>query len=156
MSDRNISGGNPLVVVAASGYFNPLHTGHLEYLYDAKNYGDVLVVIVNNDKQVLLKNQILFLDEDERLEIIRSLDCVDCAILSIDEDLSITKTLEALNPDIFMNGGDRTKPNKQEEKVCKTINCEMKYNIGGRKIQFSSRILDQYFYKRKSFGNYIS
>ena len=139
---------NPLIVVAASGYFNPLHTGHLDYLYEAKDYGDILVVIVNNDKQVLLKNNILFLDEFTRLEIVKSLDCVDCAILSIDDDLSIAKTLEGVRPNIFMNGGDQDQPNKQEEKVCKAIDCEMKYNIGGKKTQNSHAILSKYYHAR--------
>ena len=39
-------------VVVVSGYFNPIHSGHLDYLEEAKKLGDYLVVIVNSDNQV--------------------------------------------------------------------------------------------------------
>ena len=41
-------------VVVISGYFNPIHTGHLDYIKAASKLGDRLVVIVNNDEQVKL------------------------------------------------------------------------------------------------------
>ena len=42
-------------VVAVSGYFDPIHVGHLEYLRLSKKLGDKLVVIVNNNHQCVLK-----------------------------------------------------------------------------------------------------
>ena len=69
-------------IVITSGYFNPLHKGHLELFYNAKEVGDVWV-IVNNDHQRKLKGSKEFMDEDERLEIITALKVVDIALLSI-------------------------------------------------------------------------
>ena len=67
-------------IVACSGYFNPLHRGHVEYLERSRDLGDKLIVIVNNDFQVTLKGSKQFMDEQERLQIVRSLRCVDMAI----------------------------------------------------------------------------
>lgn len=73
-------------VVVVSGYFNPIHSGHIDYLESAKERGDYLIVIVNNDHQVSLKGSDPFMDENERLRIVKSLRCVDKAVISIDED----------------------------------------------------------------------
>ena len=84
------------LIVAVSGYFDPLHVGHLEYFQLAKQLGDKLYVIVNNDVQAVLKKQTFFMNENDRLEIIKSLSIVDNAILSIDQDKSVSKTLEKI------------------------------------------------------------
>ena len=57
-------------VVIVSGYFDPLHVGHLEYLRMASELGDQLLVIVNNDKQAKLKKGESFMSEKDRMEII--------------------------------------------------------------------------------------
>ena len=80
-------------IVCASGYFNPIHYGHIEYLEKSKQLGDKLIVIVNSDKQSHLKKGTSFMPENERLKIVRSLRCVDAAILSVDEDRTVCKTL---------------------------------------------------------------
>ena len=71
-----------MTVVAVSGYFDPLHVGHLEYLEMAKQLGDKLIVIVNNDKQALLKKGKSFMNENDRAEIVSALKCVDEVFLS--------------------------------------------------------------------------
>ena len=81
-------------IVCASGYFNPIHYGHIEYLQKSKDLGSKLIVIVNNDKQSILKKRTTFMLEDERLKIVRSLECVDAAILAVDDDLTVRKTLK--------------------------------------------------------------
>ena len=48
-------------VIIISGYFNPLHSGHLDYIESAKEKGDYLIVIVNNDKQVEMKGSVQFI-----------------------------------------------------------------------------------------------
>ena len=78
-----------MTVVAVSGYFDPLHVGHLEYLEMAKQLGDKLIVIVNSDKQAELKKGKSFMNENDRVEIIGALKCVDEVFLSIDEKMSI-------------------------------------------------------------------
>src|SRR5258708_4665850 len=94
-------------IVCCSGYFSPLHSGHLEYFEKAKQLGDILVVIVNNDKQSCLKKGYSFIPETERLRIIRSLRVVDYAVLSIDLDRSVIKSLECVQCDYFVQGGDQ-------------------------------------------------
>ena len=73
-------------IVVASGYFDPLHIGHIEYLELAKKIGDKLIVIVNNDLQAKLKKGKSFMIEGDRMKIISSLKCVDETFLSIDSD----------------------------------------------------------------------
>ena len=100
-------------VVIISGYFNPLHGGHLDMIEAAAKLGDKLIAIVNNDQQQLLKKGKIILDEDNRMRLMRALRDVDDVILSIDNDPTQVKTLEMLakmhkgDELIFANGGDR-------------------------------------------------
>ena len=132
------------VLVAVSGYFNPLHIGHIEYLRAARLLGTKLVVIVNNDTQVKLKGSKLFMDEKERTEIVAELKPVDEVILAIDKDRSVCKTLEFLKPDIFANGGDRTNDNIPEVATCKKLGIKMVFGVGGGKVQSSSWLLGKH------------
>ena len=127
------------LIVAVSGYFDPLHVGHLEYFQLAKQLGDKLYVIVNNDSQAVLKKQTSFMNENDRLEIIKSLSIVDNAILSIDQDKSVSKTLEKIKPDIFGNGGDQIKGSILEEDTCMRNNIKIVDQLG-KKIRSSSEI----------------
>ena len=79
--------------IIVSGYFNPLHKGHLEYFIGASKLADKLFVIVNNDHQRALKQSKEFQLEDERMLIVSSLRVVDKAILSIDTDRTVCKTI---------------------------------------------------------------
>ena len=127
------------LIVAVSGYFDPLHVGHLEYFQLAKQLGDKLYVIVNNDVQAVLKKQTSFMNENDRLEIIKSLSIVDNAILSIDQDKSVSKTLEKIKPDIFGNGGDQIRGSILEEDTCIRNNIKIVDQLG-KKIRSSSEI----------------
>lgn len=127
------------LIVAVSGYFDPLHVGHLEYFQLAKQLGDKLYVIVNNDFQAVLKKQTSFMNENDRLEIIKSLSIVDKAFLSIDQDKSVSRTLEKIKPDIFGNGGDQIKGSILEEETCIRNNIKIVDQLG-KKIRSSSEI----------------
>ena len=126
-------------VVAVSGYFDPIHVGHLDYLKMAKSLGDKLVVIINSDYQAGLKKGKSFMPEQDRLEIVQALRCVDEVFLSIDKDKSVCKSLEYLKPDIFTNGGDRSLEEIPETAVMKKYNIEMVDGLG-EKIRSSSEI----------------
>jgi len=126
-------------VVAVSGYFDPIHVGHLEYLKMAKSLGDKLVVIINSDYQAGLKKGKSFMPEQDRLEIVQALRCVDEVFLSIDKDKSVCKSLEYLKPNIFANGGDRSLEEIPETAVMKKNNIEMVDGLG-EKIRSSSEI----------------
>ena len=71
------------MIVIVSGYFSPLHCGHLDYLEEAAAAGDRLVVIVNNNEQQILKKGKLIMDQEDRLRIVKALSVVDEAIISI-------------------------------------------------------------------------
>ena len=123
--------------VAVSGYFDPIHLGHLEYLKLAKKLGEKLVVIVNNNHQCVLKKGKPFMDENDRVEIVRCLKMVDEVFLSIDKDKTVCASLEFVKPDIFANGGDRSTKEVPESFICKKYNIEMIDGLGN-KIRSSS------------------
>ena len=133
MSDKN------KIRVAVSGYFDPIHVGHLEYLMMAKELGDSLVVIVNNNNQCKLKKGKPFMDENDRLEIVKALRFVDEVFLSVDKDRTVCKSLEAVKPDIFANGGDRATSEIPETPICKKYNIKMVDGLG-HKIRSSSNL----------------
>ncbi len=133
MSDKN------KIRVAVSGYFDPIHVGHLEYLRMAKELGDSLVVIVNNNYQCKLKKGKHFMDENDRVEIVKALRFVDDVFLSVDKDKTVCKSLELINPDVFANGGDRATSEVPETPVCKKFNIKMVDGLGD-KIRSSSSL----------------
>lgn len=127
-------------IVVASGYFDPIHVGHLEYLERSKILGDKLVVIVNNDNQAKLKKGKPFMPCKERVKIVNSLKCVDYAIESIDTDRTVCKTLEFLKPNIFTNGGDQFNDSIPEQIICDKLNIDLVDSLGD-KIQSSSNLI---------------
>ena len=126
-----------MIVVAVSGYFDPIHVGHVEYFKLAKQLGDKLVVIVNNDFQARIKKGKSFMNERDRVEIVASLKCVDEVFLSIDRDLSVCKSLEFIQPNIFANGGDRKLDEIPETRIMKKYGIKMVDGLGS-KIRSSS------------------
>ena len=125
--------------VCISGYFDPLHVGHLEYINKAKELGDYLVVIVNNNFQCKLKKGKFFMDEKDRVAIVKNLKSVDEVFLSIDKDKTVSKSLEKLKPSVFANGGDRDQTNIPE---MSEKDIEFIFSIGGdEKMNSSSWIL---------------
>ena len=129
-------------VIAVSGYFDPLHVGHIEYIQLSKKLGDKLVVILNNDKQAGLKTGKAFMPLEERKKILESLRDVDEVFVSIDDDASICKSLEAVRPDIFAKGGDRFIEEIPESSICRELGIEMVDGLG-KKIQSSSNFYDK-------------
>ena len=123
--------------VAISGYFDPIHVGHLEYIIEAKKLADKLIVIVNNNHQCVLKKGKPFMDENDRVRIVSSIKYVDEVFLSIDKDKTVCKSLEKIKPDIFANGGDRKNYEVPESVVCNKYNIEIIDGLG-EKIRSSS------------------
>ena len=134
-------------IIVVSGYFNPLHKGHLELFNKSKEFGDYLFVIVNSDLQRELKGSKEFQNEDERLEIISSLKPVSQAIISIDKDRTQCETLRMLYEKYshtytlaFANGGDQNNDTIPERVVCEELEIELIDGLGD-KIQSSSLLL---------------
>jgi len=134
--------------VIVRGFFNPLHGGHLDMIEGARNLGDRLVVIVNNDIQQVMKKDQIILPEDNRARVIAALRHVDEVIVALDDDPTVIKSLEALAnkyPEddlIFANGGDRDSEKAIPEGViCRKHNIEMVFGVGGdNKADSSTRI----------------
>jgi len=130
-------------VVIVSGYFDPIHVGHLEYFKMAKELGDTLVVIINNRKQSFLKKADEFMLEKDRMEIVYHLDMVDEVLLSCDEDASVCKSLEIIAQFkpyaelIFCKGGDRHFGEVPESELCYKLGIKMVDGLG-EKIRSSS------------------
>lgn len=134
-------------IVIVSGYFNPLHKGHIEYFNKSKENGDKLYVIVNNDKQRELKGSKEFQDEDERIFIIQNLKMVDRVFLSIDKDRTVCETigmihsLEDQSDELFFaNGGDQINDTIPERQVCDWLGIKLIDGLGD-KIQSSSWLI---------------
>ena len=127
--------------VTISGYFDPLHVGHIEYIKLAKKLGDKLIVIVNNDAQCKIKKGKFFMNQEDRLEIIKSIMWVDDAILSIDSDGTVCKSLASLKPNVFANGGDRHNKEIPESDICRKLGIKIIDGLG-KKIRSSSKIIN--------------
>lgn len=144
---------NKKIVVAVSGGFDPIHPGHIRMFKEAKKLGDILVVILNNDNWLIKKKGFAFMPERERKEVIEALKPVDKVVLTThkpnDPDMSVCAALKKLKPDIFANGGDRTKSNIPEVPLCNEIGTKMVFSVGkGGKIESSSWLLEK-------FSNYV-
>ena len=133
--------------IIVSGYFNPLHKGHLELFEKAKVPGDELWVIVNSDLQRELKGSKEFMEEDERLIIVSAMRIVDKALISIDKDKTQCATLGDLADKFssdyelyFANGGDQNNDSIPEGPLCKEKGIGLLEGLGD-KIQSSSWLL---------------
>jgi cytidyltransferase-like protein len=137
-------------IVIVSGYFNPLHMGHIKMLRSARKLGERVVAIVNNDVQQMMKKGKIIMTEQDRLNIVKSLIYVDDACLAIDIDRTVCQTLLMIinhsmysgNEFVFANGGDRDDSKKvPEADICERAGIKMVFDCGGTdKYDSSTRI----------------
>jgi len=133
-------------IVITSGYFNPLHIGHLNLIREARTLGDFLVVIINNDEQVKLKGSVPFMPEQERMEVVKALKHASEVFLSIDktgrQDESLAFLAEKYKGHelIFAKGGDSTMENIEAD-TCQNLGIKIMLGVGGEKIQSSSWLI---------------
>lgn len=133
--------------IIVSGYFNPIHKGHIEYFNISKAQAEKLFVIVNNDYQRELKGSKEFQDENERMIIVSNIKAVDKVILSIDTDKTVCETIRSIAKKYgekfdlgFANGGDQNNDTIPEKVICKEMNVALIDGVGD-KIQSSSWLL---------------
>lgn len=137
--------------VIVSGFFNPIHSGHISMIRNAAQLGDRLTVIVNSDKQVGIKGSTPFMSESERSDIVLAIKGVDVVMVAIDEDGTVAETLQRIAQSavmqelIFAKGGDRKDDScmpLKELEVCQKYNIQVVYGVGGFvKMNSSSEIL---------------
>lgn len=137
-------------IVIESGFFNPLHGGHLDMIEAGAKLGDKLIVIVNNDAQQVMKKGKIILTAENRARLIGALRDVDEVFISVDEDPTVIKSLEVIAekyPDdelLFANGGDRDSERAiPEGEVCRQYNIEMIFGVGGTEKSDSSTRINQ-------------
>lgn len=104
-------------LVTTNGCFDLLHTGHIRYLYDAAQLGDILVVGINSDESVLrLKGPSRPIQkEHDRFFQISAIKAVDYAFIFCEADPC--PFLEILRPDVHVKGGDYAPEKLPETKV---------------------------------------
>ena len=136
-------------VVIVSGYFNPIHKGHLELFKKSQEHGDFLIVIVNSDKQRKLKGSLEFMDENERLMIVQAIKYVGHAFISIDQDRTQIESLKYLHKQFgsiwdlhFVNGGDQNNDTIPESVICNELGITLVDGVGD-KVQSSSWLLNK-------------
>lgn len=135
------------VAIILSGYFSPLHVGHLDMIEAGAEQADKLIVIVNNNQQQMAKKGKVIIDEQDRLRIVRALRAVDEAFIAIDDDRTVSASLRQIaeaNTDyhlVFANGGDRKPEFVPEAETCEACGIEMMFGLGGTdKADSSTRI----------------
>ncbi len=146
-----MSGPTPDRVAIVSGYFNPLHVGHVRMMKAARAMADALVVIVNNDTQQVAKSGRVIRPLADRLEVVGSLAVVEEAVGSVDDDTTVSRSLAAVRERypaatlVFCNGGDRSDESSvAEAAVCRELGIELAFGVGGAdKADASSRINEE-------------
>ena len=135
--------------IIVSGYFNPIHKGHLEYFNNAKALADELFVIVNSDLQRELKGSKEFQKEAERLFIVQNIKAVDKAIISVDTDRTVCESIRTIFETYgdayelgFANGGDQDNNSIPEAPICNELKIQLIDGLGD-KIQSSSWLLNK-------------
>ena len=136
-------------VVCVSGFFDPLHHGHIDYLQKAKALArtadgpGTLWVIINSDEQAARKKGKEFMPAKERLKLVRSLRCVDACVVAPDEDNTVCKAIEAIHPDVFAIGLDEgPEYMKEERQICARLGIEVVCPLGAR-VQSSSFLIQK-------------
>lgn len=125
-------------IIINSGYFDPIHEGHIECMYLAKELGNKLVIILNNDAQAVLKKGKPFMNQIVREKIVSALKPVDDVFVSIDNDSSVCKSIRAVfekykgNEIIFAKGGDRFFNEIPEQKVCDELGIKIVDGLGAK------------------------
>jgi len=95
-------------IIAVSGGFDPLHSGHLYYIHESKKLGDILVAIVNGDNFLRNKKGKPFMFHNERMDILSHIKSIDYVIpYETFDDHTCIVALQKLKPDVFAKSGDR-------------------------------------------------
>ena len=127
-------------IVLANGCFDVLHVGHIRYLAGARELGDVLVVGINSDDQVVIQKGAgrPILPASERAEIVAALEAV--TYVTIFDEPTVEQLLLALKPDIHAKGTDYTTETVPERDVVRSYGGQVAI-VGDPKDHSTSEIL---------------
>ena len=140
---RDMFGDERRKTVMVSGGFDPVHIGHIRMILDASEYGDVIVV-ANSDDWLFRKKGFVFMEFDQRAEILAAVKGVIKVSGVDDNDGTVCEAIRRLKPDYFANGGDRKKHNTPEQAVCDELGVEMLWGVGGNnKANSSSDLVER-------------
>ena len=123
--------------VMVSGGFDPVHAGHIRMILDAGKWGDV-IVIANSDRWLFEKKGFVFMDFDQRAEILQAIKGVILVDSVDDTDGTVCDAIRRHKPTYFANGGDRGRNNTPEQSVCEELGVQMLWSIGGDEKRDSS------------------
>ena len=150
-------------IVVVSGGFDPIHSGHIDYIKSARKLGDKVVVALNSDNWLKRKKGSFFMPFHERKVILEQMSSVDQVIDFIDDDigsaLNALKKIKKLYPNdsiAFANGGDRNKNNIPEMSL---DGIDFLFNVGGEdKKNSSSWILKKwkYYHEKRAWGSFYN
>jgi D-beta-D-heptose 7-phosphate kinase/D-beta-D-heptose 1-phosphate adenosyltransferase len=136
--------------IMVSGGFDPVHVGHIRMILEASKYGDVIVV-ANSDDWLFRKKGFVFMEFEQRAEVLSSIKGVILVSGVDDSDGTVREAIRRLKPDIFANGGDRKKHNTPEQFICEELGIEMLWGIGGEnKANSSSELVERVLVKSKT------
>lgn len=136
--------------IMVSGGFDPVHVGHIRMILEASKYGDVIVV-ANSDDWLFRKKGFVFMEFEQRAEVLSSIKGVIFVSGVDDSDGTVIEAIRRLKPDIFANGGDRKKHNTPEQFICEELGIEMLWGIGGEnKANSSSELVERVLVKSKT------
>ena len=134
---------NDKKTVRVSGGFDPVHIGHIRMIIEASKYGDVIVV-ANSDDWLFRKKGFVFMSFDQRAEILASIKGVVKVTGVDDHDGTVCEAISREKPDYFANGGDRKKHNTPEQALCRHLDIEMLWGVGGDdKANSSSELVER-------------
>ena len=148
---RELSGLKPILesakasgktVVFANGCFDVLHVGHVRYLQEAKELGDILVVGLNSDQSVRrLKGEGRpVMEQESRAILLSALECVD--YIAIFQDDTVDRLLIELKPHLHCKGGDYTPDSVPEKETVKQYGGATSIT-GGRKVQSTRWLFEE-------------
>jgi len=132
-----------MIKVAVAGGWDPLHIGHIRHMKLARELGDYLIVIIDNDENLIRKKGFVYYPEGWRIELVKDYRFVDEVVLNIDHTECSAETLKLIRPNIFAKGGDREPFNMPEKeiRVCEEIGCKIVYGVGDTLDSSTARAL---------------
>ena len=132
-------------LIIISGGFDPIHSGHIAMFEEARELGDI-IVLLNSDEWLQRKKGNCFMDWNDRMSVVSNLKGVINVLTFNDDDGTAVQGIVDVKKNYtkydiyFANGGDRNKETTPESKFCLDNNINELFNVGGGKTQSSSNL----------------